>query len=141
MKRIQCTISFSMLLLAPAAGLAQRSESTAETCYSVGGHADAKECMEKRAAQSAGEVRKIEAEFRKALAKTDAEPSEKHRTLAAFDASSKEYTRYRRAQCEVRAALAFGGNSASDSRWLCQIELDARRVADIRRAIEGMPPL
>lgn len=56
---------------------------------------------------------------------------------AAFVASVQEYARYRKAQCVGQAMLAIRGNAASDSRWLCQIEPDTKRAADLRGGVRN----
>ncbi len=77
--------------------------------------------------------KKIPARKPKIAKKSDEEARYIDQALSAFDAASKQYAQFRKTQCEVPAKLAFGGNAADDRRLLCQIELDARRMADLAR--------
>jgi uncharacterized protein YecT (DUF1311 family) len=135
MKGRYCSILLLALCLTPAIVSAQRSVEAEEACYKAASQVEARACLEKRAAQSEREVREAEAKFRSAIA-IEVEESDAPRTaLTAFDAASKTYAQYRRAQCDLQASLAFGGTGSRDRRWLCQIELDSGRVADLRRAM------
>jgi hypothetical protein len=120
-------------VVAASPAFAQRSAAADTACYKASSHADAQTCLERRADASARRVRAAEQLFREALAKTDQEPGDIAAALAAFEAASKEYWQFRNILCEVPAKLAFGGNAASDRRYLCQIEMDERRARDIER--------
>ena len=125
-------IGLIALLSFSAATLAQRSAPAEEVCSKLAGHADSRACLEHEAAHSLALVEAAEQSFREFLLKADETPGAAARTLAAFEDASREYWRYRRRQCDFLAALAYGGNGAGDRRLLCLIELDTRRVADLR---------
>jgi hypothetical protein len=133
MKEAFSTFLATLAVVAAPVAFSQRSASAGAACYKSSGHADARSCLERRADASARRVRAAEQSFLAVLAKTDQEPEDIAAALAAFKAASRDYWQFRKTLCEVPAKLAFGGNTASDGRYLCQIEMDERRAHDIER--------
>jgi uncharacterized protein YecT (DUF1311 family) len=109
----------------PSSVVAQRSSAAATACYKVEGHADARHCLEEKAKRSAADLDAEETALRTALTRSGDESA---RQLAAFDDAVKRFRQYRASQCSFVAALAAGGNAATDRRLLCEIDLNEARI-------------
>lgn len=133
-----CRVGVLGLLCCSSSAFAQRAAIAEKECYQSGGHADARQCLEGKAKQSAVKLDEAEESVRSGLRKVGEPAEEIARALAAFEASSVAFRQYRDKQCEFMAALAMGGNAASDRRLLCEIELNMRRTTDLSEAHGGI---
>jgi hypothetical protein len=50
----------------------------------------------------------------------------------SFRKAGEAFRKFRADQCDLQAALALGGNAASDRRLLCEVELIRRQAQDLR---------
>jgi uncharacterized protein YecT (DUF1311 family) len=73
-----------------------------------------------------------------ALAIWDQEAPFKTRARAEFDTSVETFRHHRAAQCELHAALAAGGNAASDRRLLCVIKLNGQRITQLQDEMDAL---
>jgi hypothetical protein len=123
----------SLLSVSPL--IAHTAGPTAEQCFNLPSHAEARECLESRERESVAVVGRTKDAFRVALASWDQEPRIRTQARANFDASVETFRRHRAAQCELTASLAAGGNAASDRRLICGIELNEQRVTQLQSEI------
>jgi uncharacterized protein YecT (DUF1311 family) len=135
MKLIALILGCVAVVSASSLALSQRAPEAETACSSTTGHADARDCLIRRAAHAASLVADAERTFKTVLSTSAEDPIEISRAVTAFERASQQYDRYRKDQCDFVAALALGGNGASDRRLLCQIELDNRRVADLAQEL------
>jgi hypothetical protein len=131
-----CVMASILALAFSMAAAAQRSESASATCYQLESHALARECLESEERKAFLDVALAERAVSNAVRGSGEDPQNIGHAIEQLKRSNAEYRTYRKRQCEAMAALALGGNAASDRRHLCHIELDTRRAADLRRAIE-----
>ncbi|MBK1715370.1 lysozyme inhibitor LprI family protein [Rubrivivax gelatinosus] len=116
----------------PMLAVAQRSAKAETTCLGLLGHADARSCLIAEAAKSDWRLEEAERDLRQVVCNWQENESYKRTALAAQKQAHAEFLRARSAQCELQATLAAGGNGANDRRLLCRIELNDRRVAEVR---------
>ena len=135
MRCLAIGIGAAVLLVSVSTAQAQRESGAEKVCFRREGHANQSECLIDKAAQSAIDVQKAERTFLDALAKSGNPPAEIQRASLALSASSKAYESFRQIHCDFIATLALGGNGAGDRRLLCQIELDRRRLKDLRAEV------
>jgi uncharacterized protein YecT (DUF1311 family) len=115
--------------LLPLSCFAQRDAAAATSCYARVGHAEARACLEIKATTALQEM--ITAERRLADAMKDWDTTG-NSAQARLKEANELHRRYRLAQCDLQVAAANGGNSATDRRLLCLIELDQRRALELR---------
>jgi uncharacterized protein YecT (DUF1311 family) len=115
-------VLFCAAIAACLPAVAQRNESAASNCYMQPSHAEARDCLTLKRQESEATLRKAESAALK--------PHE-------LQLASRKFAAYRHAQCEWQAALADGGNAASDRRLLCEIELNERRAAELKGTGKG----
>lgn len=113
--------------------VAQRSTSSEIACSKAEGHASQRECLEKRAERSSAQLEIAEQKIRQRFERWDANPEYRQRGSQLFDEAEKQFGQSREAQCEFESSLSGGGNSASDRRLMCQIEMNERRIVDLGR--------
>lgn len=136
MRSGRCLLLAGWLSVLPL--VAQAAGPTAEQCFKLPSHAEARACLESRERESATVLGRTEEAFRVALAGWDQDPPFKARAHADFDASVKEFRGYRAAQCELYASLAAGGNATGDRRLLCAIELNEQRVTQLHEEMSAL---
>jgi len=125
----------ALVALVPTVVPAQRAADAEAECYKLVGHVSARECLGRHEAESATLVEKAERDLLVSLRQESKDPGDASRAVEALDLSARQYKLYRKSQCDLVASLALGGNSATDRRLLCQIDLDKRRVADLTREL------
>jgi uncharacterized protein YecT (DUF1311 family) len=113
--------------------VAQRSASSELLCSKAEGHASQRECLEKRAERSSAQLEIAEQKIRQRFERWDANSEYRQRASQLFDEAEKQFGHSREAQCEFESSLSAGGNSASDRRLMCQIEMNERRIVDLGR--------
>ena len=129
-------VRVALLLLVALAAMpvsAQEAAAVRQECSAGRSHVEMRACLQGRAQESDGELRKTEDELRKALKAWREEPAHVKRSLLEFEASLRQFSRYRQQQCELVASLSAGGNSQDDLRLSCVYELNAKRVLQIRQ--------
>lgn len=109
-----------------------------DQCFNSASHAEARACLEARAKESALAVKNAENSLRSTLSNWDQEQEYKKRSISKLDTAAIQFQRYRKAECELQASLAAGGNAAGDRRLLCCIALDEKRVAELQAAQESL---
>ncbi|MES2041059.1 MAG: lysozyme inhibitor LprI family protein [Pseudomonadota bacterium] len=129
-----------LLLLLPlfvfsSGALAQRAIS-GEDCFSLGGQADARTCLEKRVLDSDVALKNTEEDVLGHVHRWDDTPANRRRVHVYVLSSGKQYLRYRKEQCELQAALAAGGTGGSHRRFLCILELNEQRMAHLQSVKE-----
>ena len=99
--------------------------------------ASMRDCLDKKANKSAMELGKTEEKALKQLSKWDMEPNYIALSKSKFEASSKEFIRYRKAHCDFNASLGGSaiGNALKMRRLACEVELNARRALQINSSI------
>ncbi|PXX43164.1 lysozyme inhibitor LprI family protein [Undibacterium pigrum] len=133
--RVLQSLLFLPLIMLSAGAQAQRAAS-GEDCFSLGGQADARECLEKRVAQSNITLRQAEAETLISVGLWDDTATNRARVKGKLLSSSKQYLLYRAEQCELQANLAAGGTGTSHRRFLCLLELNEQRIAHLQSVRE-----
>jgi uncharacterized protein YecT (DUF1311 family) len=113
---------------------AQRAENAATQCFALSNHVEQRDCLTGLELKTDTERQAAERALEAAIRTSGEEPVLIRRTLDALAVATQKYLAYRAAQCDAIAALALGGNGAGDRQALCHIELDTRRVADLRAA-------
>lgn len=119
-----------LLFSAAISAHAQRAES-GEQCFSEGGQAQARQCLQLQRAQSEATLRATELAVVQTLNNWQEHPQNKEKATAAFHRSSVQFLRYRQEQCELQASLAAGGTGTSHRRLLCEIALNEGRIAHL----------
>lgn len=122
----------------PMLAVAQRSAKAEATCLGLLGHADARSCLIAEAAKSDGRLEEAERDLRQVISNWQEDEIHKGNALAAKEQAHAEFIRARSAQCELQAMLAAGGNGANDRRLLCRIELNDRRVEEVRSIVASI---
>ena len=113
--------------------LAQDAAAAREECSAGGSHVEMRSCLLAKEDASASELRNAKEQMRKALRAWDQEPVYRKRSASEFDASVKQFGRYRQQQCELVASLAAGGNSQQDLRLSCLYEMNTKRTQQVQR--------
>lgn len=122
----------------PMLAVAQRSAKAEATCLGLLGHADARSCLIAEAAKSDGRLEEAERHLRQVISNWQEDEIHKRNALAAEERAHAEFIRSRSAQCELQAMLAAGGNGANDRRLLCRVELNDRRVDEVRSIVASI---
>lgn len=107
-------------------------------CSKAGDHASERSCLILEAKNSQIELDVTEKKFLQKLENWDEESGYKKRTKGLFLTASKQHIQLRKAQCELLASLAAGGNGAGDMRLECIIELNTRRTDEIRSLSDSL---
>ncbi|HTT39405.1 MAG TPA: lysozyme inhibitor LprI family protein [Burkholderiales bacterium] len=128
---LQATL-FVLFVAAPIASLAQRNAATEDACLRLPSHVEWRACFAAKFEQSNIELHDAEAAIEADIERWDFGPTYRARALAALREASASFARWRDAQCEFQATLAASGNGANDRRLLCAIELNQRRIADLK---------
>lgn len=126
---------FLPLFVFSSGALAQRAIS-GEDCFSLGGQADARTCLEKRVLDSDVALKDTEEDVLAYVRRLDDTPENRRRVHAYVLSSGKQYLRYRKEQCELQAALAAGGTGGSHRRFLCILELNEQRMGYLQSVKE-----
>jgi|GEM_PF-1714946 len=134
MRVLQYLLFLSFFILSSSAQ-AQRAAS-GENCFSIGGQADARECLEKRVMLSNITLRQVEADTLASVGKWDDTTTNRARVKGKLLSSGKQYLLYRAEQCELQANLAAGGTGTSHRRFLCILELNEQRIAHLQSVKE-----
>ena len=116
-----------------ASASAQEAAAARQECSDGRSHVEMRACLQAKAQTSAGELRKAEDEMRRSLMAWREEPIHVKRSLSEFEASLKQFSRYRQQHCELVASLAAGGNGQGDLRLSCIYELNAKRMAQLQQ--------
>jgi len=131
---VRCiTLVTALALTSTAAGLAD------EGCYERSSHAEQRECLVERTAESQTALEAAEASTRERIAKWDEEPSYRDKSLALLESSASAFRAYRSEQCESVASAAAGGNATGDRRLICEIHLNRERTRSLK-AQRGFAP-
>jgi uncharacterized protein YecT (DUF1311 family) len=112
---------------------AQSDSHAAASCYKETSHADARSCLEQYSQRTLAALSAVEVSVRSGLSSSVDDATERARELSAFDEAAARFAEYRDRQCAFVASLAAGGNSATDRRLLCEIELNNARAMELAR--------
>lgn len=110
-------------------------EQTIDECWVDHDHPAMTNCVVGRASEARAHLATVE---RKMLAAIDASPESPHyvaKAKSAFAQSARSYATYRKAQCELRAALAEIGNGSFEVGRACEAALDAERADQLEAAM------
>jgi len=98
-------------------------------------------CLKKKANASEKALKQAEQNVNDTISKWDEDDKYISESKMKFAASSREFIRYRNAQCKFSASLSGGG--AGDvhemGRLACTTELNNRRAAQLRDAVSDLP--
>jgi Lysozyme inhibitor LprI len=99
-----------------------------------------RDCLAKKADVSQKILRQAENYMVSALSKWDEDGEYISLAKAKIAASSKDFVRYRNAQCEFSASLSGGGagNAYEIGRLACVAELNGRRAEQLRNAAANL---
>ena len=99
-------------------------------------------CLAAKATESQQRLTQAEEAAASAITRWDEDLSYTRAALAKLAASSKDFSRYRGAQCAFAASLRGGGagNAHEMGRLACVAELNGRRAAQLRDAVSDLPP-
>lgn len=142
MKRVGLGLLLSLpLLCAAATGNVVKSEQELYEECSAYSQAGMKECLAKKASESLQSLKQAEVEVLAALSRWDEGSRYIRVSIAALAASSEEFEKYRKAQCEFTASLSGGGagNAHEMGRLACMAELNNRRSQQLRGAVVNLP--
>jgi uncharacterized protein YecT (DUF1311 family) len=90
------------------------------------------------ARRSSLELINVERAANARIEKWDEEANWRLASAEALKQSSRQFLKYRKSQCDLVASLAAGGNGAGDMRLNCIVRLNAQRVDELRRLMEGI---
>ena len=113
---------------------AQEIPPARQECSIGRSHIEMRACLQVKVQRSDNELRKVEANMRKSLAAWDQEPVYIKRSTSTFASSVKQFNLFRTQQCEFIASLAAGGNGQGDLRPSCVVDLNEKRIAQIKQA-------
>ncbi|MFZ2999585.1 MAG: lysozyme inhibitor LprI family protein [Undibacterium umbellatum] len=128
-----------LLFLPPlmlSAGTQAQRAASGEDCFSLGGQADARECLGKRVTQSDFTLRQVEADTLASVSEWDDTAANRTRVKSKLLSSGRQYLLYRTEQCELQANLAAGGTGTSHRRYLCILEMNEQRIAHLQSVKE-----
>lgn len=136
MKKI--LIAIATLISIPIS-FAESIEPTAEACYALS-QADMRECLVTKANESQKLLAQTEKDVIKAISKWDEDSKYLFASKSQFAQSSKEFIRYRNAQCTFSASLSGGGagNSNEILRQICIIKLNNSYHEMLQEAISNI---
>jgi hypothetical protein len=99
-----------------------------------------RDCLAKKADESQKTLRQAENHMVSALSNWDEDGKYISLAKAKIAASSKDFVRYRNAQCEFSASLSGGGagNAYEIGRLACVAELNGRRAEQLRNAAANL---
>jgi uncharacterized protein YecT (DUF1311 family) len=119
-----------------AAAPLQTESELRDECSGPNSESGMYDCLAARAKASALELRQAEIAMRVVLPKVDEWPRFVAEAKLKFVRSSREFARYRAAQCAFNAALvgAAAGNAHEIMRLACVTELNARRAEQLRQS-------
>lgn len=139
-KWVYCVLITTIVNVNAWAGDVQNERAAREKC-SAFLQAGMRECLEEKTNASAAELKKVEHQVSKTLGKWDEDTKYINLARSKFEASSKEFVRYRAAHCVFNASRSGGaaGNSFEIMRLACVFELNARRADQIRDVIADLP--
>jgi len=138
MRALALALSFLFATAVIGRANAQRSEAAAATCYKRESHADQLGCLTNLERTAHADRAAAEQALLGSIRASGEDPSINRRVTEQLEKANAEYQSYRATHCDAVAALAMGGNAASDRRMLCHIELDTRRVADLKADGHGV---
>ena len=130
------SLLFAMAVVGGAS--AQRSEGAATTCYKRESHVEQIGCLAELERKAQADMVAAEQALLGSIRASSEDPSTIQRVTQQLEKAFVEYQTYRTTHCDAIAALALGGNAAPDRRMLCHIELDTRRVADLKAEGHGV---
>jgi len=129
-------VAVVLAFLAVGPAVAQRDADADRLCE-PGSHAEQRACLVAEADKSEKRLAQEESAARIALLKMNENEPERTRAVEEFDRSVLEFRRFRSAQCEFVASLAYGGNGQGDRRLLCQIDLNNARIRYLPAALRS----
>ena len=129
--KLQAFLVAATLVAFSGAAPCQR-HTAAQACFDEGGQVQARECLEDRFRTSEAELKNAEAASLAALGHWQEAPANRAKSLKALKESAIAFHRYRTKQCALQASLTAGGTGTGHRRLLCAIELNQRRIADLR---------
>jgi len=91
------------------AGTVQDERAAREEC-SANSEAGMRQCLGKKASASAAELKMAEEKIRQILVNWDEDVKYVNLAKSRFEASNKEFVRYREAQCAFKASLGGGAD-------------------------------
>ncbi|MFB9243658.1 DUF1311 domain-containing protein [Massilia antarctica] len=142
LRRIARAALFASALLAVQALAAEpaRPFDAAEDCSEFS-QAGIRDCMAKKAADSAATLKKAEAKASGAISRWDENAKYVKVARARLRESNAAFASYRRAQCALADALIGGGigNSHEIRRLACVTDLNARRAMELERDTGTLP--
>ena len=129
------------LLSSAALGHAVQTEKELYEECSAYSQAGMKDCLAKKAGDSQRSLMQAEGDVLAVLKKWDEDNKYVHASKGKLAGSTKEFSRYRDAQCEFSASLSGGGagNAHEMGRLACLAELNSRRAEQLRNAVSDLP--
>lgn len=109
-----------------------------ECAYEIPG---VRECLQKKAEGSEVDLKDAEKRVIDVLAQWDEDPKYVNQAKATFNASTKDFAKYRDSQCAFASALGGGaiGNALAMRRFACIAELNSRRAFQLRDLVSDRP--
>ena len=139
-----CAMAFAVTLAHSATAgdspALQDERAIREAC-SAESEAGMRACLAKRAADSDKQLKQAEQKALDAISKWDEDGKYIRLTRNALQSSGKAFAQYRKAQCDFAASLGGGaiGNALDMRRFACEAELNERRAAQLRAAVQDLP--
>jgi uncharacterized protein YecT (DUF1311 family) len=118
--------------------LAQRNAGADERCSRLPSHVEVRDCLESAARQSGQDLERAQRELSARLQQWQQEPEYKRASTEALRRATERFEQFRDAQCEYVASLSAGGNSASDRRYLCLVELNVQMTRHLESERERL---
>ncbi|MDQ1813279.1 lysozyme inhibitor LprI family protein [Massilia sp. CCM 9210] len=139
---VRMALVASALVAVPArAADAVRQFDAAEECSEFS-QAGIRECLAKKAIDSAASLKKAEARAADAISKWDEDANYIKAARAKLRAAGAAFAGYRQAQCAFATSLAGGavGNSHEISRLACVADMNAQRAMELVRETHTLAP-
>jgi uncharacterized protein YecT (DUF1311 family) len=132
-------VCLPQLVLAASTDPVPNERALREEC-SAFSQAGMQDCLAKKADESQKTLKHTEDEVAGALSKWDEDNKYVNLAKAKLAMSSREFAKYRGAQCAFSASLSGGGagNAHEIGRLACIAELNSRRADQLRHAISDL---
>ncbi|ATQ79170.1 hypothetical protein CR152_28745 [Massilia violaceinigra] len=134
-------IASALLAVQARAAEPVRLFDAAEECSEFS-QAGMRECLAKKAIDSAASLKKAEARAADAISRWDEDANYIKAAQAKLRESGAAFARYRQAQCAFATSLAGGGagNSHEISRLACVADMNAQRAMELFRETDTLAP-
>jgi hypothetical protein len=130
MLRISTIVEIALLASAPA--YASAPEAVVARCAETHSHFKVSDCLRKLANRSEAELAAADRMVEASISKSGQGLYFVEGAKDAFAVSNVWFEIYRKRECDFFAAMATGGNSADDLRFVCLAALDDERAGDLK---------